>query len=146
MSGKRQESFFTSPQKKVALMDVGKVTRMDVGKKFPERRREKRFKAPDGTFAIGAESLAPVKDISMGGLSVEYCGMDAKNASLSKLDIFYASNEFFLEGVSAQIMSEVVVLKESFLCNAVLRRLGFKFGRLSQTQKEHINNFIQRYT
>ena len=112
-----------------------------------ERRKFKRLLPRDLTFAVFRphfSNLGKVKDISIGGLALEYVLKETKNTGFSEIDIFLSGNFLYLRRIPSTIIyvSEIDVESRS----VKTRRCGLQFGDLTPIQKSQLEYFIQKYT
>lgn len=112
------------------------------------RLLKERFKAKEGAFAVlmsDPPTLAQVKEISKGGLTVCYFGRQIP-VKTSKLDIFLSTNDFSLCGVPFKTASSVEVTIEfpgSFL---KMRQKDLMFGELTPHQKAQLDYLLRNHT
>ena len=121
---------------------------MKIGKEFIERRKNRRFRANEGTFAsprTNAQKLWQIIDVSKGGLSFRYIPHreDLKNSS--ELDILTRDTLFSLEKMPFRSVSDSEIADES-TSNYPLRRHGVQFGVHTPSQISQLDYFIQNHT
>lgn len=117
-----------------------------------EQRTYSRFFVKDKTFAaLGSEfeTVGKIKDISIKGLALSYLSESIKTCSgrdHSQVYIFLSSNSFHLPNVPCKIVYDIQD-PESIINNGILiRRCGLQFGKLSESQSELLEMFIENYT
>ena len=111
-----------------------------------ERRKHKRFPVTDNAFAVLRFSPASTKigriiDISLGGMAFEYENSDEWGDTPKELSILFGDDDFYLEKIQFETISDTII---SFSFTETRRR-GIKFGDLSASQKEQLNNFIDTF-
>ncbi|MBU0728515.1 MAG: PilZ domain-containing protein [Proteobacteria bacterium] len=114
-----------------------------------ERRWHKRFKAKGHAFAVittpDSVELCHIIDISSTGLSFRYFADSPElNDEFQKISILFSEN-FYLEGVPAQSVSDRKI--DTKLPHIIkMRRRGIKFGDLDKEQISQIQYFIRHNT
>ena len=112
-----------------------------------ERRKFRRLLPRDLTFAVFRphfSNLGKVKDISIGGLALEYVLKETKITGLSEIDIFLSGKPFYMPRIPSKIIFDTNISEEYQIIET--RRCGLKFKDLTPTQKSQIAYFIQKYT
>ena len=113
-----------------------------------EKRRFRRFQAPQNAFALlkGPDGrLGQIIDISKGGLAFRYVGSGRQPKRSFQLDIFLANNGFRLEKVSFRTVSDFEVSKQGPANSAIMRRCGVQFDELNQDHVSRLEYFIENY-
>ncbi len=113
-----------------------------------EKRRFRRFQAPQSAFALlrGPDGrLGQIIDISKGGLAFRYVGNGRQPRSSFQLDIFLANNDFHLEKVSFRTVSDFEVSKQALTHSVIMRRCGGQFDELNQDHVSRLEYFIENY-
>ena len=114
-----------------------------------ERRNFQRFCVRDPAFAAFKPEpvkLAPIIDISLGGLGISVSGgMQKLNAS-SRLEIFLDDCSFYLEDLSHKFLPEFRNLHWDAATSLQNRFYGVKFIDLSPSQEIQLKQFIRRHT
>jgi hypothetical protein len=136
-----------------------------------ERREHKRFKAKRGTFALlrstsielskirdmGMGEIAfavikskPVKmgqivNISMDGLAFDYIEHRNEAVQVSKLDILFAADAFYLDKLLFQTIFDFEIVPKLPLNTFIIRRCGIRFGELDISQKSRLENFLDKH-
>ncbi len=114
-----------------------------------ERRKYKRFQAPDRAFAIHGPyfiNRSQVIDISTGGLAFRCIG---RKEWLSvpvpfELDILFAEGSFYLGKLPVKTTSDKKTDQRPFDFKGL--RHGVQFGKLTQGQTSQVEYFIQNHT
>jgi len=88
--------------------------------------------------------LGKVKDISIGGLALEYVLKETQNAGSSEIDIFLTDDFFYLRRIPSKTIYDREIDEESRSVKTM--RCGLQFGDLTPTQKSQIEYFLQNYT
>ena len=112
-----------------------------------ERREFKRLLPRDVTFAVFRphfSNLGKVKDISIGGLSLEYVLNKTKNTGFSEIDIFLTDDFFYLRRIPSKIIYDREIDEESR--SVITMRCGLQFDDLTPTQTSQLEYFLQNYT
>ena len=112
-----------------------------------ERRKFRRLLPRDLTFAVFRphfSNLGKVKDISIGGLALEYVLKETQNAGSSEIDIFLTDDFFYLRRIPSKTIYDREIDEESRSVKTM--RCGLQFGDLTPTQKSQIEYFLQNYT
>ena len=112
-----------------------------------ERRKFRRLLPRDLTFAVFRphfSNLGKVKDISIGGLALEYVLKETQNAGSSEIDIFLTDDFFYLRRIPSKIIYDREIDEE--YRSVKKKRCGLQFGDLTPTKKSQIEYFLQNYT
>ena len=121
---------------------------MKSGKGFIERRKNRRFRANEGTFVSPRKSgqkFWQIIDISKNGLSFRYIPYREDLNRSSELDILTHDTLFSLEKVPFKSVSDSRIVDESSSIYP-LRRHGVQFGMLTPSQISQLDCFIQNHT
>ena len=117
-----------------------------------EQRTYIRFSVQDNAFAAlrpGFIKLGRVNDISNKGLAFSYL-MDSPNASsdrdYSKVDIFLSDNGLHLHKMPCKIVYDIQRPKYKKDNSIKFYRCGLQFGKLSKSQSELLELFLENYT
>jgi len=116
-----------------------------------ERRKYTRFSVSNNTFsALGREfeTIGKVIDISIKGLTLSYICESNKvvlDRGFSQIDIFLLGNTFYLSKVPCKIVHEIQDPKSMKENGIVIRQCGLQFGKLSKSQSEQLELFIENY-
>jgi hypothetical protein len=121
-------------------------------KEIVERRKHKRFQVQDGAFAVAMppqpRSTPPgqIIDVSRGGLAFRYiAGEEGSNGSF-ELIILLANNNFHLDKVPFETISDFEIANEVPFSSITMRRRGVQFGKLTDKQISQLDYFIRNYT
>jgi hypothetical protein len=129
-------------------MNMPDVEDMKISKGFIERRKNRRFRANEGTFVsprTNGQKFWQIIDVSKGGLSFRYIPHreDLKNSS--ELNISTRDTSFSLERVPFRSVSDSKIADESTSSYA-LKRHGVKFGVFTPSQVSQLDYFIKNHT
>jgi hypothetical protein len=129
--------------------DRSGVLVMTKKKKSSERRRHKRLRAKEGTLAVLGSpriTIGKIVDVSMGGLAVRYVAEEALSNESCRLDILMADGLSHLYGLPCETVYDIEAKTAVPLTSMVERRRGLKFGKLTPSQKLHLEDFISSHT
>ena len=118
-------------------------------KKSSERRRHKRLRAKEGTLAVLGSpriTIGKIVDVSMGGLAVRYVAEEALSKESCRIDILMADGLSHLYGLPCETVYDIEAKTTVPLTSMVERRRGLKFGKLTPSQKLHLEDFISSHT
>jgi hypothetical protein len=118
-----------------------------------EKRKEIRYPVQENIIAAlqnGGTTVGKVRDVSKGGLSLEYIIYDDESNAKSKgRDIFIFVNGFSIRRVPCRVVYDIPVpMPESddlFITHLMTMRCGVKFEALSGEQKEKLEYLLQTY-
>jgi len=122
---------------------------MGTQKNFPERRKDKRFKLKDPTFAVMYHSptrIGRITDISRSGLSFRYVKNGDSSKELNQLDILKSDFRFYMDNVKAKTISDFEIIDKTCIGSKEMRRRGIQFEALPKNQISQLEDFIQNYT
>jgi len=117
-----------------------------------ERRFAKRYRAVDGALAaLSPESgrVGQIRNISLHGLAFRYIADESPKADLPgtvKLQIMFAGQGVWLEGVSVKWVADIDIPPDSSFSRIPLRQTSLQFTTLTNAQKKRLQEFIHRYT
>ena len=114
-----------------------------------ERRTHTRFKARAGAYTVfSPKSVIPgrINDISLGGLSFSYVEGEEWYQNAAELDILFGDDDFYLDRIPFETVSDTMIENESPYSQIVMRRCGVKFGTLSEAQLDKLRYFIRHNT
>ena len=114
-----------------------------------ERRKNKRFKAAQGAYAVlGPETskLGQIKDISMGGLAFKYLADEARSHGAGELDIIIRQNCFCVKNIPIQTVSDFELAKENAFSTVRLRQQGVQFADLTPDQASQLEFILKHHT
>jgi hypothetical protein len=116
-----------------------------------ERREHRRLRAKEGTLAVFGRprvTVGEIMDMSMGGLAFRYAAEDELSKEPCQLDILLADGLSHLYGLPCETVYDIETDDSTPVpvSSMVKRRRGVKFGRLTPSQKLHLENFIENHT
>ena len=114
-----------------------------------ERRKIRRFQVKDNGFAVinsDPVKLAPIIDISLGGLGIYLDDGSRWMDTSSKLEIMAADCSFYLENLPFKIVSNFRPFPENSASLIDGKRFSIKFCNLSPSQKASLKHFIRTYS
>jgi len=114
-----------------------------------ERRKNQRFKAAYGAFAVlGPESskLGQIKDISMGGLAFKYLVDEARSNGADELDIIIRQDGFCIKSIPIQTVSDFELARENAFSTVRLRQQGVQFDELTPDQTSQLEFLLKHHT
>ena len=112
-----------------------------------ERRKFKRLLPRDLTFAVFRPhfaNLGKVKDISKGGLALEYVLNETKITGFSEIDIFLSGYPFYMSRIPSKIIYDKNINGE--YRTEGTRQCGLKFEDLAPEQTSQLQYFLRNYT
>ena len=118
-----------------------------------ERRKHKRFRVKNGTFAVlsaislphSTQKVGQITDISMGGLAFSYIASEEPSNGSVQLSIFLGGNRFDLREIPFETIWDIETQEVRFRA-LTMRRSGVQFGKLTPHQISQLKYFIQNYT
>ena len=118
-------------------------------KSIQEKRKHKRFLVKDRTFVMlgpDATQLCHVVDISRGGLSFRYF-IESKKLFDEYMELGILSGDnFYLENISVQNISDREIKNESSFSSIIMRRRGIKFDHLTPFQESQLEHLLRNNT
>ena len=117
-----------------------------------ERRAHTRFRVKEGAFAVIKEqqdtkiTVGQVIDISEGGLAFKYMAKSEPVKADHKLDIYFSGQGIQLKDISFRIISDFGIESSITFSPIFMRRGCLQFQKLTQTHRDQLNKFIQKYT
>ncbi len=114
-----------------------------------ERRRNRRYKAREGTVALLGEPLnimGSVIDVSEGGLAFRYISNGKRPSESFELDILYSQQLVYIDKMPFKTVSDAEMTGESASKLFPVRRCGVQFGELTEAQKSKLEYLIQNHT
>ncbi len=118
-------------------------------KEFEEKRRHKRYRVKERSFAVlgpDAVKLCHILDISKTGLSFKYF-VDSDEPIVDDIELgILRGDDFYLENIPAKIISDELIVNSSSFNTVVMKRRGVQFGTLSPKQEEEVEYFIENNT
>ena len=115
-------------------------------KRAGERRQHPRYRVRDGALAFLGTTPGTIVDISEQGLAIHYVVLERKPDHRFQLDIFFADDEFYLADLPVEMVSDVSPEPQTLFSSIQVRRLGLKFGRLTDEQRDRLRYFILHNT
>jgi hypothetical protein len=112
----------------------------------PERRRYRRYKVKDETYAFLGEETGTLVDISQGGVAIHCAVFEEDPVFPSHLDLFIAQPHFYLPNIPIALVSEVQTVPASIFSLLRIKRFSMQFGALSSEQLARIEAFIANNT
>ena len=112
-----------------------------------ERRKFRRLLPREWTFAVFRPhyaNLGKVKDISIGGLALEYDLNETQNKGSLEIDIFLADDSLYLRRIPSKTIYYREIDEE--YRRVKKKRCGLQFGYLTPIKKSQIEYFLQNYT
>jgi hypothetical protein len=126
------------------------MNRMSVGQELIERRKHKRYKVKDVSFAVRSnlpeEELVQIVDISKGGLAFDYYLAPGQLDPSMEIDIILADNELHIDNLSITPVSDFSVENSETSSGVNRRRRGLQFASLTVDQLSKLEFFIQNHT
>jgi hypothetical protein len=114
-----------------------------------EKRKHKRLKAKEGTFAVVTSDynkIGQIRNISKGGLSFQYIGEGEESKGSVEIEIFSAANSFYLRKLAAKVVVDFEVDHTVPFSSLPLRQLVVQFKEMQPTQTMMLDYFLQQYT
>jgi len=122
---------------------------------YGELRTAKRYLAKERTYAMFSSEVARVgivRDISRGGLSLEYVTMygpdsNATDTRLGTVDVLLATENGHLSQVPCELIytGQVERAPTPLAGRIPVRRCGLRFGKLTKTQRLRLDAFLARH-
>ena len=113
-----------------------------------ERRKHKRFQAPQGAI-VGLRppylGIGRVINIGIGGLAFSYTAAEALPNPLSELDIFLSVRDFYLSKMPFETVWDLETDGVPF-SSITTRQSGLQFGHLTPGQMSQLEYFIEKHT
>ena len=115
-----------------------------------EHRKYQRFSVKNTFASLGSkfEIVGKVKDISIRGLALSYLSESINTASdrdFSQVYIFNSRNSFHLPKVPCKIVYDIQDPKSIKNNSSMMCRCGLIFDKLSKSQSELLELFIENY-
>jgi len=122
---------------------------------YGECRTAQRYLAKERTYAMfssGAARVGIVRDISRGGLSLEYVTIYGSDANVigaveGTVDVLLTTENGHLSQVPCELVysAEVERAPTPLAGRIPVRRCGLRFGKLSKTQQQRLDAFLSRH-
>jgi len=122
---------------------------MTARKAFIERREQERFQLREGVVALPDESsfrFGKIKNISMDGLSVLHFDGEDWERKASGRAMTLAGYDFLLDGVSAEVISDIEVTIRNPYKKISERQCSMKFEELTPKQRIRLRDIIRTYS
>ena len=113
-----------------------------------ERRKHKRFRTLQDSYVAVRPAylkLGRVIDIGLGGLTFRYMAEEHPPDLSSQLDIFLASQDFYLDNVPFETISDSQAGAISF-SSVSMRDCSVQFRELTAYQSGRLKYFIENHT
>ncbi len=116
----------------------------------PEKRNHERHDFGDTVYAVmrpDFSNLGKLRNISMGGLCIEYLAETPSSPQCTHVDIFTSHEGFYLPEVPCALVYDEpsVGMQASDFSTCHHRRCGLRFGELSREQELKIRFFIEHH-
>ena len=122
----------------------------DDRRKGTREREHPRYRAKNDIFVkLKSESKTDVGqliDISMYGLAVLHTLRDDRLPNYSELGIFSSDDDFFVDQIPFQIVSDIELANEIPFSTISYRRYAVQFGELAPEQTEKLDDFLLNHT
>ena len=114
-----------------------------------DKRRHKRFLAPEGTYAaLKSDSviMGQIINIGKGGLAFRYVANGMQINGTFHVDIFLKGNCFYLKKVPFKPVTDFYFEDYVPFSTIKVKQCGGQFGKLAKSQMSRLDYFIQNYT
>jgi len=115
-----------------------------------EKRKQFRLLPPPNTYAaLGRNytTVGKVKDISLGGLALEYIAGEETDLSSDIVDIFLVGSVFYCYNIACQIEYDIQVyvphVNNHFIKTLTTKRCGIRFKSLSEENRAQLNLLLE---
>ena len=113
-----------------------------------ERRATKRYTVHSDEIQVSiypTEKIYSIKDISKGGLSIEYSPVASKPLKLEKIAILAIDyDRFYLQQITCKTVYDIAALMEGQSFKGGERRIrGLKFVELTKEQEEKLDSLLK---
>jgi hypothetical protein len=88
--------------------------------------------------------LGKVKDISRGGMALEYVLIETQYGGSSEIDIFLSGDSFYLPRIPSKIIYDIKIVEK--FRSLETRRCGVQFGDLTEEQAANLDFFLKNHT
>ena len=115
----------------------------------PERRRHTRFKVAPGAYAAirtTPHTLGQIKNISKGGLAIQYVDLGEPKQHNGSMDIFVSGRHSFVRQLPVKTITDFKVDNEVPFSSLQIRQMSVQFGHLEDQQQIQLNAFINDHT
>ena len=118
-----------------------------------ERREYIRFLVPENTFAAlrpNFSMVGRIKDISIGGLALQYLTDEKPGLENSRVDIFNCGEEFHLSELPCKIVYDIRLAgyanTRASAGGLIHRRCGVQFGVIDKNDFAQLELFLRLWT
>jgi len=115
-----------------------------------EKRKDKRFKVKDITFALIESSyskeMGKIVNISRGGLAFNYFTGKDRIKKSDKLDIIMADNDLRIKNMPCKTVSDFEIPDKFYFSSIKMRRHCIQFRKLEISQISELDYFIRNHT
>ena len=118
-----------------------------------EQRKHSRFLPHENTFAaVGREftKVGRVKDISIGGLAIEYIAGEATSSDPSQVDIFLTGRTFHLYNLPCRLLYDIEIhvphVNNRYVKILTTKRCGIQFKDLDDDELTQLLLYLDSYT
>lgn len=105
-----------------------------------ERRKHKRYRLKQGTYAGSSPSVGMIVDISLGGVAFNYVKFGDQEAESNF--VLCGDDDCCIENLPCQVISDKASHGSSSLSPIVTRRRRVSFGNLTEAQTLMLEKFI----
>ncbi len=119
---------------------------MNNKKGHPNQRTHPRFRVKEGAYAVlrpQFTQLGPILDISRGGLAFSYNLTGKPTNGSFELDIFLIGHGVLVERVPFRVISDRKLIARPQHNSLLRRRCGVQFGKLTHSQSQQMEKFMQ---
>ena len=120
---------------------------MEKNERTDERRKHKRFGVKDGAYSVLSYNptvMGQVVNMSMDGLAVTYKGKRLEVSN--EVDLFISDAGFYTAQIPVKTISDHKLAGKFLFSSKTIWQRGLQFGDLTNDQKSHLKQFLQRYT
>jgi hypothetical protein len=116
-----------------------------------ERRKYDRYVAPNNAFAAlgpNITTVGRVREISLGGVRLEYISDRSTIADSREVEIFIAGNGFLLPGIPCRLIYDVPLstIGQAYDLPFITKKCGLAFDNLSKDQHSQLKYFLETHT
>lgn len=117
----------------------------------PEKREHDRYRVPPNTFVVLGQKISrvgKVKEISLGGLGLEYVSDRSTIVEPRQVEIFIAGNGFHLSGIPCRLIYDLPrsTMSQTDALPFITKKCGLAFDQPSEEQHSQLQYFIQTHT
>lgn len=113
-----------------------------------ERRKFKRFKAAQGSYAVlgpDITKIGQINNISMGGLAFRYLADEARSNGAKELDIIIRQNFLHVKNIPIESIFDLELARENAFSTVRLRQQGVQFGELTSDQTSKLEFILKHH-